>query len=1046
MTTSSPSDWPAPHALLEQVVDHFTNQFRAGLTPSIASYQKQFPQFEAELGELLSSVALIEGLKRQPSHTHSTAGGVASGGPPLSELGDYCLLRELGRGGMGVVYEAIHQSLGRRVAVKVLSQRLAEDPRAVQRFRWEAGAAAKLHHSHLVTVFGVGCSQNHHYYVMEYIDGWALSDLIAGLLPPDPVIPQAAATVAAPPLHPTRVEDTATDPRDDFHNTSLRAAGATPVITNSGLWQELSDPARRIRWALRALAGIADAVDYANRQGVLHRDLKPANVMVDRDGRVRLTDFGLVKHLDQPGITKTGDVVGTPQYMPPEALEGHYDQRSEVYGLGLMLYELLTLQPTFPRQPSSSWIQHVLSRCPAPLRQRLPQASTDLARVVHKALATEPAERYATAGDLRDDLRRLLEDRAVSIRRRSLFEETLRWSRRHPTTAALAATCAALLLLVAVVTSIGYQVTRRALQELSDQHDQLTWQQQQTEAARQLAVANQEETIKEFERAEANLRVSMDAIDAMFMQIASRGRTPESGEKSSLAFEWDGLSELVGIQTAITASDAAFLQDMLQFYQQIAQQNASSSDLKLQSGRAHRRVANSYHLIGDWPKAVPAYQAAVDVYTPIAKQEPNSEALLLTLTQVYNEMGQALRRQGNPGEATQTHQRALRQLQDSPLAATPTVRLEMARTLNLLCTAETGMVGQNQRVPTSVTEDYFGLQTARRSPFPALGGRLADRRRNENIIRRQKDWLEQALTLTDQLLEENPQDATARLVRANSLRGLAVLLDPATQADEFSQLISDAIEQIEWLQTNDPSDPQYAFALAVTYTIPLAKPDSTAVDYLIKAAALTKPLCAVHTHNTEFHQLNAFVHVELAKLQFDQQQTDDGIESLSAAANSLSQLVQSAPDLFYFRLEYGAVCLALSQKLHEQKLTRRAIAVLEKATADTRDLEARGNAAPRLRSLEARLYQELAELHQTIGNRPAAQRAQREARRFDRPPGPPPRRADNRAPPTPRNGERPPKGRPNRPTENQSPTELTPDSKTKVEPEPSPAENPPKSE
>jgi len=934
--------------------------------------------------------------------------------------------------------------LGRRVAIKVLSQRLADDPRAVQRFRWEAGAAAKLHHSHLVTVFGVGFSQNCHYYVMEYVDGWPLSELITSLRPPPSVAPNDTATAPTSPLAATRIEDTATDPLDRLPNSQLLSESPATDIHHSTLWQELSAPEKRIRWALRALAGLADAVDYANRQGVLHRDLKPANVLVDHDGRVRLTDFGLVKHLDQPGITKTGDVVGTPQYMPPEALEGHYDQRSEVYGLGLMLYELLTLEPTFPRHPSSSWIQHVLTRCPAPLRQRLPQASADLARVVHKALATEPAERYAIAGDLRDDLRRLLEDRAVSIRRRSLFEEALRWARRHPATAALAATCTALLLLVAVVTSIGYQVTRAALQELSEQHDQLSWQQQQTEAARQLAVTNQQETIKEFARAEANLRVSMDAIDAMFMQIASRGRAVEPDEKSSLAFEWDGLSELIGIQTAITASDAAFLQDMLQFYQQIAQQNASSSDLKLQSGRAHRRVANSYHLIGDWPQAVPAYQAAVDVYTPLAHQEPDSETLLLTLTQVYNEMGQALRRQGNPGEATRTHQTALQQLQNSRLTTNPAVRLEMARTLNLLCTAETGLVGQNQRVPTSVAEDYFGLQSSRRPPSPALGGRLADRRRNDNMIRRQKDWLEQALTLTDQLLEENPQDAAARLIRANSLRGLAVLLDPTTQADEFSQLISDAIEQIEWLQTNDPADPQFAFALALTYTIPLAKPDASVADYLTKAAALTKPLCAAHSHNTEFHQLNAFVHVELAKLLFDQQQNDDGIESLSAAANSLSQLVQSAPDLLYFRLEYGAVCLALSQKLNEQKLTRRAIAVLEKATAETRDLESRGTAAPRLRSLEARLYLELAELHQAAGNRPAAQRAQREARRLERPPGPPPRRADNRSPPPPpRPGERPSNRRPDRSTENQTPTEITPENSTQSEQDSDPTAMPP---
>lgn len=1001
MTDARSTDRPEPPLSLESVVDHFTAQYRAGRAPSIENYQRQYPHFGEELGELLSSVAMIESLKQQA--TQSTLPPTLETIPDdVHELGDYRLIRELGRGGMGVVFEAIHQSLGRRVAVKVLSQRLAADSRAVQRFRWEAGAAAKLHHSHIVTVFGVGFSHGYHYYVMEFVEGWSLSELMTRLKPNDTagtmlksnatpvqstVLEGQSPAQSRPSAANTPRVDNDERTRIDFSVSVPVPSGAPalvdrPLLSGSTFWQDLVDPRRRIRWALRAMSGIADAVDYAHRHGVLHRDLKPSNMLVDLDGRIRLTDFGLVKHLDEPGITKTGDVVGTPQYMPPEAIEGKYDQQSEVYGLGLTLYELLTLHPTYPNHSPSGWVQQVLGRTPPPLRSKLAQASGDLERVVHKALAREPGERYATAAALRDDLRCLLDDRAVSVRRRRFHEEIWRWARRHPTTAVLASSCLVLLVLVAISTTVGYTMTQRALHELNVQHEQLIWQQQETEDARRSAVENEQKTTKEYQRAEANLRVSMDAFDAMFVQIVSQGRSPNDSEKAALAVEWDGLNELAGVQTAITAADAAFLKDMLKFYHEIAQQNANSKDLKLQSGRAYRRVANCYHLIGDWSQAIQAYSEAIGIYTDLVQNEPENENLLLQLSQIHNETGQAFRRKGEQSDAIRYHQRAIKHLEDSPIASQAIVRLEVARTLNLLCTAETGLVGEVQRVPPSVSEDYFGLQSGRRPAVAAFGGRLGDRRRTENMVRRQKGWLEQAIRITDLLLLENPDDDAARLVRAKSLRGLAVLLDPAVQAEQFKQLIADATQQIELLQTKYPTDPQYTYSLALTYTIPLALQDATAVEFLEKAAVLTKTLCADFPQNMEFHQLNSNVHVELAKLMFDQEKDDDGIECLDAAANSLSHLVQTAPNLLYYRLEYGNVSLALSKKLSDKKLVRRAIAVLERSTADSRAAEEKVPLQQRLLNLEIRQYQALADFYQSINNRPGIQRVNRELRKL----------------------------------------------------------------
>jgi tetratricopeptide (TPR) repeat protein len=739
---------------------------------------------------------------------------------------------------------------------------------------------------------------------------------------------------------------------------------------------------------------MADAVAYAHQQGVLHRDLKPGNLLVDTAGQVRLTDFGLVKHIDEPGITRTGDLVGTPQYMPPESLEGQYDARSEVYGLGLTLYELLALRPAFPARSAADWTRTRGDRTAVALRSVLPAASPDLQRVVHKALAVVPSERYGTVAAFRDDLRCLLEDRAISIRRPGLPEEIVRWARRNPTAAALAGSCVVLLMLVAISTTLGYTITQQAYRELSRQHEQLMWQQTQTEAARQmaetareLAVDNQRRMADEYRRAEANLQTSMDAMDAMFVQIIAKGQQPAAVDANSpaLTLDWDGLNELAGVQTALTAADAAFLTDMLQFYHQIARQNADSTELQWQSGRAYRRVANSYYLIGDWPRAIEAYQEASKIFQRLWEAEPTSETLLLVVAQVRNEAGQAVRRQGDQAAAIRLHQSAIKLMQDSPLAEQPAVQLEIARSLNGLCTAETGIVGEAQRIPTSVVEDYFGLQRNRR---PGLGNltRMANRR-NDNLTRRQREWLTQAIAITDRLLQVDPENAEVRLVRAKSHRGLAVLVDPAAQPAEFRQLIDDAIHQIEQLHAKHPTHPQYAYSLALTYTIPLALDDAAATDYLAKAAQLTRRLCLQYPQNMEFQQLNSNVHVEWAKLLFEQESDEDGLEALDTAAASLSHLVQTAPNLAYFRWEYANVSMAMSQKLLAKNMGRRAAMVLERAIAEGRAAEEKVPLRGRIKALDIQQHQVLAEIYQATNNRLGIQRVNRELRRLRTGPG-----------------------------------------------------------
>jgi serine/threonine protein kinase len=335
-------------------------------------------------------------------------------------LGDYHLVREVGRGGMGVVYEAEQRSLGRRVALKVLPVRALTETAAVERFRREARLAARLHHSNIVPVFEVGQDGDACFYAMQFIPGHSLDRLLARLREPGPV---GSVDPVARLLCPGPGTPRSNGPASDG-DTGRGRGGRPPQL----------DHAAVARVGLQA----AQALAYAHQRGVLHRDIKPSNLLLDESGTVWVTDFGLAKAEDD-GLTRSSEFLGTLCYMAPERFGGACDARADIYSLGLTLYELLTLQPAFAGTDQARLMDQVRYEEPARPRSFDPAVPRDLETVVLKAMDKDPARRYQTAADLADDLQRFLGDVPVWARRPTPLERLWRWCRGHPGMAALSA-------------------------------------------------------------------------------------------------------------------------------------------------------------------------------------------------------------------------------------------------------------------------------------------------------------------------------------------------------------------------------------------------------------------------------------------------------------------------------------------------------------------------------------------------------------------------------------------------------------------------------
>ena len=320
--------------------------------------------------------------------------------PELGEkLGDFRLIQELGRGGMGAVFEANQESLNRRVAIKMLHPGLTSSKRALSRFRREAEAVARLSHPNIIPIYAVGEQNGLHYFAMRFLVGPDLSDIIDRLR-------------EAKKSGQLEVE---VDLMGRSHPETM-----TPTVD----WKP-RDPSRLkfkvsnyVYQAIELIADVADALDVAHQHGIIHRDVKPGNLVFDRTSNLILTDFGIAKTEGAISITRTGEFIGSPGYISPEQAmtkRVKVDHRSDIYSLGVTLYELLTLEQPFLQDTLEATLRAILTKDPIPPRKLNPKLPKDVETVVLKALEKDPDRRFLTAAEMSAELRRILNFEAIRV-------------------------------------------------------------------------------------------------------------------------------------------------------------------------------------------------------------------------------------------------------------------------------------------------------------------------------------------------------------------------------------------------------------------------------------------------------------------------------------------------------------------------------------------------------------------------------------------------------------------------------------------------------
>jgi serine/threonine protein kinase len=460
--------------------------------------------------------------------------------PAQQRLGDFEILREIGRGGMGVVYEARQVSLNRKVALKVLAPGLGLTRLAVERFHREAQAAAKLHHTNIVPVHATGEHDGTHFYAMELIEGPSL-DQVLNQLKQEP--------------QPGQAPKAATSTRPDLLETALHIPGSSSSGPAAELsTSSLSSGGSYFDTVARMVADVADALEYAHRNGVIHRDVKPSNLLLSPDGRLSINDFGLARVLEQPGMTMTGEFVGTPAYMSPEQITAGrtpLDHRTDVYSLGATLYQMLTLQPPFAAERRDQMLAQVLHKEPTPPRRVNKKAPIDLETICLKALEKDPDRRYQTAGQLAKDLRHYVNRFAITARRTGPVGQLQKWVRRNPGLAA-GLGCTVLATAAAVLIAYrGYAVEQRRLAE------KLRIEQQLHDERRETAVEN------------AILEAMSGDFDAAIRAI---------GEAESLQAE----PGLLNLLRGFIEQQRGRVKEALGYVEQAARQNPNSVAVKAQ--------------------------------------------------------------------------------------------------------------------------------------------------------------------------------------------------------------------------------------------------------------------------------------------------------------------------------------------------------------------------------------------------------------------------------------------------------------------------------
>jgi len=415
---------------LEVLVTRFSDAVRRGEQPSIEEFAQRYRDWAPQIRELFPLIQSLEHWKSD-KEVECLRRSVPEEFP-VRQLGKYRLIRELGRGGMGIVFEAVHVDSGKRFAVKLLPWRFAADmPHWEERFQREATTIARLRHPNIVQVFSFGTHEGYCFYVMQLVEGVSLDWIIRRLR-------ETSDVVYVEEIRRAGRGNPAVDPIDQTSaGMASHSAGPTgeptPAIVPKGVLRESSAMGERgglcrESWHEFANIGkqVALALAHAHDAGVLHNDIKPANLLLEASGHVVVTDFGIGRRVDDSAAGGGEHPIGTLRYMAPERLLGFSDARSDVYSLGATLYELVTQTPAFAAEEKRELAELILNARPRPLREMVPQIPRPLETIIMNAIAKEPRDRYPTASAMATDLLRFNSDLPVASRLPGFWSRTWR--------------------------------------------------------------------------------------------------------------------------------------------------------------------------------------------------------------------------------------------------------------------------------------------------------------------------------------------------------------------------------------------------------------------------------------------------------------------------------------------------------------------------------------------------------------------------------------------------------------------------------------------
>lgn len=748
---------PEQQERLADVLERYLADLDAGRTPSADDLVAAHPDLEAPLREHLAS---LDFLRRAAAELQEEGNSPAQRLDLADKrLGDYQIVREIGRGGMGIVYEAMQISLGRRVALKVLPFAAVLDPKQIARFGNEARAAAQLHHPNIVPVFSVGCERGVHYYAMQYIEGQPLDRAIRQLRqlaqtePVGSTVPENRKASPSLPVHPPA-------PPSTWHSFttahSIRTRDYALTVARLGV-------------------EAAEALHHAHEYGIVHRDVKPSNLLLDAQGKLWVTDFGLARFQVGGGLTMTGDVLGTVCYMSPEQAGGRthlIDHRTDIYSLGITLYELLTLHDAFEEGDRHRVVRRILEDDPRPPRQYNPAIPVDLETIVLKATAKQRDQRYASAQELADDLRRFLDGKPTLARRPTLAERLSRWTSRHKAAVRLA-------LATLAVAMVGL-VASMAL--IAREHGR-------TRAA--------------LAKSEAHFHQARELLDRFGGRMAEDLASVPGAER---------LREEI-------------LRDTLDYYRQFIRDAGGDPSLRRDLGLTWSKIGSLTEQLGDWEKALAAHQEAARLLAELAAQQPGAAALHADLALCHNNAGLVLSQLGRTDEARLAYQQAIA-LQKPLVAAhadVPRFRSELALTYsNLgLLQSQTG----DSAGAAAAFQDAVRIQQALVADYPetlAYPSDLAGSYNHLAILHSQSApdtavrWCRKALAIQEKLVTERPDDFEYLADVALTCNNLGTLESHAGRRDQAVAAYSRAIALQEQLARKAPSVVRFRRDLAVS--------------------------------------------------------------------------------------------------------------------------------------------------------------------------------------------------------------------------------------